>query len=46
VIDHRITTTRERLAHVFWGRPRMRILVEASTESEWSLSTSRTWGTR
>jgi len=35
VIDHRITTTRERLAHVFWGRPRMRILVEASTESEW-----------
>lgn len=35
VIDHRIATTRERLAHVFWGRPRLRILVEASTESEW-----------
>jgi transposase len=35
VIDHRITTTRERFTHVFWGRPRMRILVEASTESEW-----------
>lgn len=35
VLDHRITTTRERLTHVFWGRPRMRILVEASTESEW-----------
>ena len=35
VIDQRIATTRERLTHVFWGRPRMRILVEASTESEW-----------
>ena len=34
-IDHRIATTRERFTHVFWGRPRMRILVEASTESEW-----------
>ena len=35
VIDHRIATTRERFTQVFWGRPRMRILVEASTESEW-----------
>jgi transposase len=35
VIDQRIATTRERLSHVFWARPRMRILVEASTESEW-----------
>jgi len=35
VIDQRIATTRERLTQVFWGRPRMRILVEASTESEW-----------
>ena len=35
VIDQRIATTRERLTHVFWGRPRTRILVEASTESEW-----------
>jgi transposase len=35
VVDHRIATTRERFTHVFWGRPRMRILVEASTESEW-----------
>jgi len=35
VIDQRIVTTRERLTHVFWGRPRMRVLVEASTESEW-----------
>jgi hypothetical protein len=35
VIDQRIATTRERLTHVFWCRPRMRVLVEASTESEW-----------
>jgi transposase len=35
VIDQRIATTRDRLTAVFWGRPRMRILVEASTESEW-----------
>ena len=35
VLDQRIATTRDRLTHVFWGRPRMRILVEASTESEW-----------
>jgi transposase len=35
ISDYRIATTRERLARVFWGRPRMRILVEASTESEW-----------
>jgi len=35
LLDQRIATTRERLTHVFWGRPRMRILVEASTESEW-----------
>jgi len=34
-IDRRIVTTRERLTHVLGGRPRMRILVEASTESEW-----------
>ena len=35
VIDQRIPTTRDRLTAVFWGRPRMRILIEASTESEW-----------
>lgn len=35
IIDQRIATTRDRFTHVFWGRPRMRILVEASTESEW-----------
>src|SRR5262245_45710235 len=35
IIDQRILTTRERFRHVFFGRPRMRILVEASTEREW-----------
>jgi transposase len=35
VIDRRIATTRERFTEVFWGRPRLRVLVEASTESEW-----------
>ena len=35
IIDRRIATSRDRFTHVFWGRPRMRILVEASTESEW-----------
>ena len=35
IIDRRIATTRDRLTAVFWGRPRMRILLEAATESEW-----------
>ena len=35
IVDHRIATTRDRLSTVFWGRPRMRILLEAATESEW-----------
>src|SRR6266849_3627171 len=35
IIDQRIATTRDRFTHVFWGGPRMRILIEASTESEW-----------
>ena len=35
VIDQRIRTTRDRLTALFWGRPRARILIEASTESEW-----------
>ena len=35
ILDQRIATTRDRFTFVFWGRPRMRILVEASTESEW-----------
>lgn len=35
VIDRRIPTTRPKLASLFWGRGRTRILLEASTESEW-----------
>ena len=35
IVDRRIATTRDRLTAVFWGRPRMRILLEAATESEW-----------
>src|SRR6185369_14745992 len=35
IIDRRIATTRDRLTAVFWGRPPMRILLEAATESEW-----------
>jgi transposase len=35
IVDRRIATTRDRLTAMFWGRPRMRILLEASTESEW-----------
>ena len=35
VIAWRIPTTRDRLTVLFWGRPPARILVEASTESEW-----------
>jgi transposase len=35
VIDRRIPTTRDRLTRLFWGRPHARILIEASTESEW-----------
>ena len=35
VTEQRIVTSRERLTAVFGGRPRARILLEASTESEW-----------
>src|SRR5262245_41308742 len=35
LIDRRIPTTRDRLTAVLWGRRRGRILLEASTESEW-----------
>ena len=35
LIDRRIATTRPKLTGLFWGRPRMRIFLEASTESEW-----------
>jgi len=35
VVDRRIVTTRDRFTAVFEGRRPMRILLEASTESEW-----------
>ena len=35
VLDRRIATTRDRFTAMFWGRPPMRVLVEAATESEW-----------
>ena len=35
VIERRIRTEPQRFAEVLGGRPRARILVEASTESEW-----------
>jgi transposase len=35
IVDRRITTTRQGFDRVFWGRRPMRVLVEASTESEW-----------
>ena len=36
LIDRRIATTRERFTAVLGDRPRARILLEASTESEWA----------
>jgi transposase len=35
VIEQRIPTTRDRLTTMLGGRPRARVLIEASTESEW-----------
>ena len=35
VLEHRIDTRRDALARIFAGRPRLRILIESSTESEW-----------
>jgi transposase len=35
VLDRRIDTTRAEFDRVFGGRPRLRILLESSTESEW-----------
>jgi len=35
IVEREIRTERKRLQEVFGGRPRARILIEASTESEW-----------
>jgi transposase len=39
ILDRTITTTREGLAQVFERRPRMRVLLETGTESEWVAQT-------
>ena len=39
-VNRRIATTRDRLTALFEGRRTMRILLEASTESEW---VAHTW---
>src|SRR4029434_6087359 len=44
IVDRRIATTRERLTSMFWGRSRMRILLEAATESEWVAQQLETLG--
>ncbi len=44
VLDRRILTTRDRLTAVFGGRAPMRILIEASTESEWVALHLETFG--
>ena len=44
VTERRITTTRERLAAVLGQRPPARVLLEASTESEWVAQLLETLG--
>ena len=44
LVDHRVATTRERLAGLFAERKPMRILLEASTESEWVAQHLETFG--
>jgi len=39
VVERRIDTTREQFAAVFGGRPRLRVLLESGTESEWVAQT-------
>jgi transposase len=44
VLDRRIPTTRNRFTAMFCGRSHMRILLEASTESEWVAQHLETFG--
>jgi len=44
LLEKRIKTTRERFRDVFEGRPRLKILLEASTESEWVARYLETFG--
>ena len=38
-LERRVPTTREQLTAMFRGRPRARVLIESSTESEWVAQT-------
>lgn len=44
VMDRRVRTSRDALTAVFGGRPRLRVLLEASTESEWVAAHLETLG--
>lgn len=43
-VERRVPTTREALTAVFQGRPRTRVLIESSTESEWVAQTIEACG--
>jgi hypothetical protein len=45
-IERRIRSERERFAAVLKDRPRARVLIEASTESEWVARCIERWGMR
>jgi hypothetical protein len=44
LLDRRIRTERGRLVQFFGGRARAKILIEASTESEFGKMTPKEWG--
>jgi transposase len=46
LVERRIKTERASLHALFGGRPRARILVESSTESEWVARSSKDLATR
>ena len=46
LIEKRMRTERDRLVAYFKDRPKAKILIEASTISEWVRGCSRSWATR
>ena len=44
IIERRIQSTRQRFTALFKGRARARVLLEATTESEWVAQTIEQWG--
>lgn len=44
IVEKRVPTTREALTTAFTGRPRARVLIESSTESEWVAQTIEACG--